>query len=148
MFARLKEMGYNVVRRIDCGRADMAAGGQVNQQQMAAYRATAQRRQEQEQQDLAQRRDRAWEVARQAAEFLRTRFGATRVVAFGSLAHRAWFSPTSDIDLAVWGLVPDDYLVAVAQLQDLEPQFKIDLISAEHCRPELRAAIAEEGEPL
>lgn len=42
---------------------------------------------------VAARREKAWEVARAAARLLRERFGAARVVAFGSLAHRAWFNP-------------------------------------------------------
>jgi predicted nucleotidyltransferase len=126
----------------------MATVGQVSQEQMAAYRATAQRRQEQELQELAQRRDRAWEVVRRAAAFLKEHYGATRVVAFGSLVHQGWFSRTSDVDLAAWGLAPDDYFVAVARLQELSPDFEIDLISAEYCRPELQAAITQEGRPL
>jgi len=36
---------------------------------------------------------------------LKSRFGARRVVLFGSLAHAAWFAPHSDVDLAVEGLV-------------------------------------------
>ncbi len=47
-----------------------------------------------------ERFEQAWEVAYRAARLLRERFGATRVVVFGSLAHRAWFRPWSDIDLA------------------------------------------------
>jgi hypothetical protein len=50
---------------------------------------------------------------------LRERFGAARVVALGSLVHGHWFSKMSDGDLAVWGVELDDYLVAVARLQDL-----------------------------
>lgn len=45
--------------------------------------------------ELSLRRDRAWEVARKAAIILKERFGATRVLVFGSLAHRAWFTPRS-----------------------------------------------------
>jgi hypothetical protein len=46
---------------------------------------------------VAERWQRAWEVARRAADLLRERFGATRVVAFGSLAHRGWFTSWSDL---------------------------------------------------
>ncbi len=37
-----------------------------------------------------------------AATLLKTKFGARRVVLFGSLAHKAWFVPNSDVDLAVF----------------------------------------------
>jgi len=121
---------------------------EVSPEAMAVYRATARRRWEERQQELAQRRERAWQVARRAAVFLRERFYATQVVAFGSLVHGYWFSGTSDIDLAAWGLHSDDYFVAVAQLQDLSPEFEIDLVDVERCKPALREAILREGEPL
>ena len=66
---------------------------------MAAYRATARRRSEVERQQLAERRKRARQVAQCAAMLLKERFGATRVVVFGSLIHGYWYSRTSDIDL-------------------------------------------------
>ena len=66
----------------------------------------------------------------------------------GSLAHGHWFSTTSDIDLAVWGLEVDDYFIAVARLQDLSPQFGVDLIDAERCRPPLKKVVMKEGIPI
>ncbi len=42
---------------------------------------------------IIQRRQRAWEVAKQAAKLLKIRFGATRVKIFGSVAHVAWIYP-------------------------------------------------------
>jgi tRNA nucleotidyltransferase (CCA-adding enzyme) len=54
----------------------------------------------------AERREHARLLSRvrEAAEALKARFGARRVVLFGSLAHAAWFVPDSDVDLAVEGL--------------------------------------------
>ena len=115
---------------------------------MAVYRATARRRWERERRERARRRERAWEVARRASALLKERFGATRVVVFGSLAHERWFSETSDIDLAAWGLKDEDYFTAVARLQDLSPEFEVDLIAMEHCKPSLRDTILKEGKPL
>ena len=53
---------------------------------------------------VGERWERAWRVARAAANVLREQFDATRVVAFGSLAHRDGFTLWSDIDLAAWGI--------------------------------------------
>ena len=89
--------------------------------------------------------DRAWEVARTAASLLRERFGATRIVVFGSLAHDDWFSPWSDIDLAAWGIPPDAFFRAVAAVTGLSAEFKIDLVDPQDCRPALRHAIDGEG---
>jgi hypothetical protein len=47
----------------------------------------------------SERWERAWQVALTAADVLQRRFGATKVVAFGSVAHCDWFTPWSDIDL-------------------------------------------------
>ncbi len=112
---------------------------------MAAYRATARRRAAETTRALALRRDRAQEVARQAAALLKEDFGATQVVLFGSLVHGHWFTVTSDIDLAASGLAPDDYFTAVARLQDLSPEFKVDLVAVDHCNAALRETIAREG---
>ena len=112
---------------------------------MAAYRATAQRRAAEASRTLALRRACAREVARQAAALLKEQFGATQVTLFGSTVHGHWFSTTSDIDLAASGLASDDYFTAVARLQDLSPEFKVDLVALEHCKAELRESIAREG---
>ncbi|WP_416672241.1 nucleotidyltransferase family protein [Egbenema bharatensis] len=120
----------------------------TDQPDLALYRETLKQRQLSEQHQLAQRFERAERVAEQAARWLKQEFGAERVMVFGSLAHREWFSNTSDIDLAVWGLSPEVYLVAVAQLQDLAPEFKVDLIQMERCCPELRQTVLNEGKEL
>ncbi len=117
----------------------------ITVEQMAAYRATARLRTEQEQETRRARRDRAWVAARQAATMLRGRFGVARVVVFGSLAHDTWFSKTSDIDLAVWDIRLDDYFLAVAYCQDVSPEFSIDLVDMARCRPSLRRAVEVEG---
>jgi predicted nucleotidyltransferase len=83
-----------------------------------------------------------------AAEVLRRRFGATRVVAFGSLAHRAWFSAWSDIDLAVWGISSDTFYRAVAAVTGISAEFKVDLVAPEDCQPALRQVIEQEGVAL
>jgi predicted nucleotidyltransferase len=90
-----------------------------------------------------QRRDKAWVVARQAAELLKSRYHARRVVAFGSLAESGRFHPWSDIDLAVWGLAPEDYFEAVARVLDIGGEIRIDLLMGERCRPHLRTAAAQ-----
>lgn len=87
----------------------------------------------------------AWRVARRAALLLRKEFGASRVVAFGSLAHRTLFTDRSDIDLAAWGIAAERYFAAVAAVTGLSPLFKVDLVDPEICRPSVRQAIEIEG---
>jgi predicted nucleotidyltransferase len=92
-----------------------------------------------------ERWERAWHVARTVAELLREQFGATRVVVFGSLVHREWFNPWSDIDLAAWGISPSDFYRAVAVVTGISPEFKLDLVAPDDCQPSLRHVIEQEG---
>jgi predicted nucleotidyltransferase len=97
---------------------------------------------------VGERWKRAWRVAQAAAELLREQFGATRVVAFGSLAHRDGFTPWSDIDLAAWGIASGEFYRAVAAVSGSSPEFKIDLVAPEDCPPKLRDVIEREGVAL
>jgi len=94
---------------------------------------------------LSEREDQAWQVAHILAEHLREKFNATRVVVFGSLAHRAWFNTHSDIDLAAWGIPADKFYRAVAFVTGLSPDFEIDLVDPHNCRSSIQQAIALEG---
>jgi len=93
----------------------------------------------------ASRWDRAWQVAREIAHQLHKEFAPTRVVVFGSLAHRAWFTPWSDIDLAAWDIPPEAFYRAVALVTGLSSEFEVDLVAPEACSPALRHVIEQEG---
>jgi uncharacterized protein len=94
---------------------------------------------------LEGRRAKALELAKQASSLLRRRYGAKRVVVFGSLARTRAFSVWSDIDLAAWGIAPDKFFSAVAAVTGLSPDFKIDLVEPDTCRAVVRASIEEHG---
>lgn len=99
-------------------------------------------------QNLAQKKQlmaRAMRQAKIAATLLKREFGATRVVLFGSLAHRLWFTQWSDIDLAAWGIASNDFYRAAGAVSDLPSEFKIDVVDPETCRPTVRAEIDEDG---
>ncbi|MGE5152944.1 MAG: nucleotidyltransferase family protein [Bdellovibrio bacteriovorus] len=81
-----------------------------------------------------------------AAALLRTRYGATRVVLFGSLATGS-HGETSDVDLAVEGLPSDQYFLALADLMALFVA-PVDLVRLEEAPQSLLDRIAAEGEPL
>lgn len=89
--------------------------------------------------------ERAWAHARTVARLLREKFGATRVVVFGSLTDRACFTQWSDIDLAAWGITPDDYYRAVAFVTGLSSEFELDLVDPACTRPALQKSIEREG---
>jgi predicted nucleotidyltransferase len=118
---------------------------EIPAEQMAVYRATARQRRQKKARELAARRQRAWEVAQQAAQILKEQFGAEQVAAFGSVLSDQRFHPHSDVDLAVWGLDEKVYYRAVSHLLDLDPTIPIDLIEFELAPPALQAIIKQEG---
>ena len=89
-------------------------------EKIAVYRGTAHRRREQDKPVLARRREQAWAAARQAAQLLRDKFKATRVVVFGSLARDSG---------AVMGL---------------ETEVPVNLVDVNTCRPSLLSAIEQD----
>jgi predicted nucleotidyltransferase len=123
----------------------MPTASELTSQQVTAYRAAARRRWQREQQELQQRQARAWQLAHYAADLLKTRFGASRVVVFGSLTRENCFTPWSDVDIAAWGIPPKDTWRAMSALLELDTTIAVNLVPAESCRPALSAAIEQEG---
>ncbi len=90
-------------------------------------------------------RDELLARVREVAAVLRTRFGARRVVLFGSLAHAAWFARDSDIDLAVEGVAARQYWEAWRVAEAIIPDRPVDLVELETAGEGLRRAIDRHG---
>jgi predicted nucleotidyltransferase len=97
---------------------------------------------------IAARRERAWEVARQIADFLRREYQPTRIVAFGSIVHPEMFGLHSDIDIAVEGIPWPEYLRAWNAVEERWPEFKVDLIDVGIVSERMRQRINEQGKEL
>lgn len=93
-------------------------------------------------------RERLLDRLREAAALLKTRFGARRLILFGSLAHRAWFAPDSDVDLVVEGLAGDDYWQAWRLVEEVIGDRPVDLIEMETASRSLLRAIQRYGVDL
>lgn len=115
---------------------------------MAAYREGARRRREAEDKALTAREARAWELARLAAAALREQFAAERVVVFGSLVHPGCFTPWSEVDIAAWGLHPDETFRAIGVVMDTDSEIAVNLVDVGACKASLLRVIEEEGVPL
>ena len=72
---------------------------------------------------------------------LKSKYGASRVVVFGSLVDEPLFHHRSDVDLAAWGIDADEYLRALAELLSPTSEFSFDLVLAEEASPSLLATI-------
>lgn len=137
------------VRRLKVsGSRVLAMAGELTSEQMAAYRAAARQRHQEEQVALAAREQRGWELAREAATLLRTEFHAARVLVFGSLIHAGCFTPWSDIDIAADGIDPRDTLRAMEDVHDLSREIPVNLVDMAACKASLRAVIEHEGQPV
>lgn len=86
----------------------------------------------------------ATNVARSIAKELVERFGAKKVVLFGSLA-RGGYSRWSDIDLAVWGIPPVEFFKAVSFATGFSETWKVDLADGEDFSAGLQDVILKEG---
>jgi len=117
-------------------------------EEAATYRAAARRRGEQEQRKLVQREKRAWALARRAATLLREQFGAERVVVFGSLVHQGCFTPWSDVDIAAWGIQPQDTFRAIGLVMDIDAEIDLNLVDVGACSASLLTTIEREGADL
>lgn len=83
-------------------------GVDVTPAMMETYKRTARAGAAQHRRRLVARRTQAMAVAQQAADVLRTDFGATQVVLIGSLTGATPFHERSDVDLVAWGLRQED----------------------------------------
>lgn len=114
-------------------------------EKLEAYKRGARAREARRLREATQRREMAWCVAEQAARLLKEQFSALRVVAFGSLAHGAWFHPDSDIDLAVAGIAPELFWRAWSALDQVSDGFEINLVALEGAPERLQREIESGG---
>lgn len=82
---------------------------------------------------------------RQAADELKTRFKAKRVILFGSLTDPNWFTSNSDVDLAVEGLSTDVYWQAWRLTEEIIKTRPVDFVDLESAKASLRQTISQYG---
>ena len=80
-----------------------------------------------------------------AADMLKKRYRVRRVLLFGSLAHKAWMNPDSDVDIVVEGLAGEDYWEAWRFTEEMIQSHPIDLIEIEAVSDSMLSAIERYG---
>lgn len=121
---------------------------ELTQTQMQSYIRGSRQRDEERHSLLRLRRERARVVALQAAEILKTDFGAAEVILYGSVAHGAWFREDSDVDLAATGIPADFFWKAWAAIDALDSDIEVNLIDLGDAQPALLQEIRISGEIL
>jgi len=88
------------------------------------------------------RRREALALAQKCAKILHERFGARKVIPFGSLVGDSPWHAASDLDLAVEGLSSEALLEAEREMEALAPAWlEVDLVPLERVYPEVRERI-------
>jgi predicted nucleotidyltransferase len=126
----------------------MATAGDLTSDELACYRAATRRRHQTEQQALAVREQRAWDLARRAATLLRDELHAEHIVVFGSLVHPGCFTAWSDVDVAAWGIDSQETLRAMELVHDLSDEIPVNLVDVAACSRSLLSVIEREGRPV
>lgn len=106
----------------------------------AAHRRTTHRPTEYE----LEQREALMDRVRKAARVLYNDFGATRVMLFGSLAHAAWYTLDSDVDILVEG-IGDEFWRAWEAVEEIVGAHGVDLIDWDMASESLRQTVSEEG---
>jgi len=99
----------------------------LSRDKLDQYRRTAARREKIRVAKIKPRMAKAWKLAKKAAKVLREQYHAERVAVFGSLLHESRFTQWSDIDIAAWGIAPDQKFRAIGTVMDLDSSLEINL---------------------
>jgi predicted nucleotidyltransferase len=92
-----------------------------------------------------QERDRLLALVRQAAQVLKTRFGAKRVILLGSMVRPDRFTPQSDVDVVVEGLRADAYWEAWRVVEEIVQDRPVDLIDLDGATESMRRSVERYG---
>ena len=120
----------------------------LSPRQIDEYRLTAAEHQRSRAAKNKPRLEKAWVLAKKAAEILRARYHVTRVAVFGSMLHEARFTEWSDVDIAAWGIAPDQTFRAIGTVMDLDASIEINLVDVNTCTTSLRESIEAEAVDL
>ncbi|MBA7577161.1 hypothetical protein ES708_19007 [subsurface metagenome] len=114
-------------------------------EEIKEYRKCLKKREEKKKEYLFQRYQEALSVAKKTSKLLYNKYHAKKVAIFGSLKDILYFNEWSDIDLAVWGIPPEMYFKAVAEVISLSSKFRIDIVDPKDCNDSLKKLIEKEG---
>ena len=97
---------------------------------------------------LNKRYELAWNDTKKIASILKEKYGAEKVIVFGSLLKKNKFHKRSDIDLAVKGIEDHIFYEAYGKIIGEYTDFEVDLIDMKDCKKSLLKVIKEEGKEI
>ncbi|MGC1309097.1 MAG: nucleotidyltransferase domain-containing protein [Phormidesmis sp.] len=124
---------------------EAASVAKISSDKFRSYVAHRQRQKDDMRSRLQKRHQAGLTQAKALADILKSEFGATKVVLFGSMLSVNDIHMGSDIDLAVWNLPTKAYFIALSRLMTDVEEFSIDLVRIEEAPPSLSAYILNQG---
>ena len=61
------------------------------------------------------------------------------------MVKKGCFTPWSDVDVAAWGIRPEDTFRAIGAVMDVDAEIDVNLVDVNTCRPEFLVSIEQEG---
>ena len=89
----------------------------------------------------------AWLDVERVAKLLRSEFGATKIIVFGSLVQGDRFDAESDVDIAAAGILPEDFFAAMAAANRISRHW-VDLKPIERLDPHFLERVLQTGKPI
>jgi uncharacterized protein len=123
----------------------LKTASQLSKEEIEVYRRSIRKVRKLESRKVQQRRERAWTLAYKAALILKEKYNANRVVVFGSLARKNTFTIWSDIDLAAWGVRPEDTFRAIGEVFDLDEEIVVNLVDINAAPRSIIETIEKDG---
>jgi uncharacterized protein len=117
----------------------------LSEVELTNHRVLIKNRQEKEEIEFFTRTENAIDIAKKAALFLKNKYNVSRVVLFGSLAKRDTFNRWSDIDIAAWGIKPENTFRAIGEVHYIDRNFEVNLVDVNTCEESLLKIIINEG---
>jgi predicted nucleotidyltransferase len=87
----------------------------------------------------------AMDKAKKIAAMLKEKYGANKVILFGSIVKSDYLHEKSDIDLLVYGIKPEDFLRAGVDAWKISVCFDVDIIPAEKAEKTIVEIAEREG---
>lgn len=119
-----------------------------DQQRLSRYHQAALRRSQDSKQERESRRQLCLCIAHKISQQLKEKFNPTKVALFGSILDPETFTQWSDIDIAVWGLTPEQTFPAMDFAQSFSNEVEINLIDINTVKPELYQRILENHQEI
>lgn len=117
-------------------------------EKLDSYRKTAEINWQKSEKARKNRLKKAWKLVHLARVLLKEKFGATKIIIFGSILNENCFTQWSDVDIAVEGIASIDTFQAIGMVRELSDEIELNLVDINACSMSLKQHILQEGKEI